>query len=267
MRFTEFKEPDALQLTEQQQIVLDYCQGNITKEHAVQLLSKEIVTEAPKSFGQAFAQARKAHGGPGGMFTWNGKQYQTNIKGEPYVKNPTPVKFKKEKPPVRPPVDAGDNVGTGIPSDIPNRPDVDAGDNVGTGIPSDIPGRPPVDAGDNVGTGIPSDIPVRPPVDAGDNVDDKPDFPGYDPGVDAGDNVPGPYNIHGPTERPYVSTKPVDLERPNPFTSGRPEPRMDPKMLLKFKDAIKNFKLDDWPGKKYNLPGKLGTKTGKPMNI
>lgn len=97
MRFTEFKKPDALQLTEQQQIVLDYCQGNITKEHAVQLLSKEIVTEAPSSFGQAFAQARKAHGGPGGVFTWKGKKYQTNIKGEKYVKNPTPVGQPKAK--------------------------------------------------------------------------------------------------------------------------------------------------------------------------
>lgn len=96
MRFTEFKE-DALQLTEQQQIVLDYCAGNITKEHAVQLLSKEIVTEAPKTFGQAFNLARTKHGGPGGMFTWNGKQYQTNIKGEKYVKNPTPVDLTKAK--------------------------------------------------------------------------------------------------------------------------------------------------------------------------
>ena len=45
----------------------------------------------PESFGAAFKRNRKKHGGPGGVFTWNGKQYQTNVKGEKYVKNPTPV--------------------------------------------------------------------------------------------------------------------------------------------------------------------------------
>ena len=60
-------------------------------------------------FGKAFAAARKAHGGPGGMFTWKGKDYQTNIKGEPYVKNPkripgTGSNFTKkpDMPPARP---------------------------------------------------------------------------------------------------------------------------------------------------------------------
>jgi hypothetical protein len=37
------------------------------------------------SFGQAFAAARKSAGGAGGVFTWKGKEYQTNIKGEPYA--------------------------------------------------------------------------------------------------------------------------------------------------------------------------------------
>jgi hypothetical protein len=56
------------------------------------------------SFGAAFKAARKAHGGAGGVFTWKGKAYQTNIKGESYVKNPKrvkghykPVKRKKKK--------------------------------------------------------------------------------------------------------------------------------------------------------------------------
>lgn len=43
------------------------------------------------SFGAAFKAARKQQGGAGGEFTWNGKEYQTNIAGEAYVKNPTPV--------------------------------------------------------------------------------------------------------------------------------------------------------------------------------
>ena len=41
------------------------------------------------SFGQAFAAARKAAKAAGhestGQFTWKGKQYQTNVQGEPYV--------------------------------------------------------------------------------------------------------------------------------------------------------------------------------------
>ena len=49
------------------------------------------------SFGKAFAAARKAHGGAGGVFTWKGKQYQTNIKGEKYVTDPKPVKFGSTK--------------------------------------------------------------------------------------------------------------------------------------------------------------------------
>lgn len=50
------------------------------------------------SFGKAFAAARKQHGGPGGKFTWRGKEYQTNIKGEKYVTNPTAVSFGAPKP-------------------------------------------------------------------------------------------------------------------------------------------------------------------------
>jgi len=45
----------------------------------------------PTSFGAAFKAARKTHGGPGGVFTYKGKKYQTNVKGEPYAKNPVPV--------------------------------------------------------------------------------------------------------------------------------------------------------------------------------
>lgn len=48
------------------------------------------------SFGAAFKTARAKHGGPGGMFTWNGKQYQTNVKGEKYIKNPVSVDIEED---------------------------------------------------------------------------------------------------------------------------------------------------------------------------
>ena len=38
--------------------------------------------EVGKTFGQTFSAARQAAGGKGGDFTWRGKQYQTNVKGE-----------------------------------------------------------------------------------------------------------------------------------------------------------------------------------------
>jgi hypothetical protein len=41
---------------------------------------------AKQTFGQAFAAARKQAGGAGGKFTYNGKEYQTNVKGEKYKK-------------------------------------------------------------------------------------------------------------------------------------------------------------------------------------
>jgi hypothetical protein len=47
------------------------------------------------TFAQAFRAARKAHGGPGGAFMWRGKKYQTNVKGEKYVKNPVLVQSKQ----------------------------------------------------------------------------------------------------------------------------------------------------------------------------
>jgi len=69
--------------------------------------SKPQVTPKPKaapsldklSFSKAFNKSRAEHGGPGGVFTWRGKKYQTNIKGEAYVKNPKSV--WKTKPSVK----------------------------------------------------------------------------------------------------------------------------------------------------------------------
>ncbi len=51
------------------------------------------------SFKDAFGAARKAHGGAGGVFTWGGKDWQTNIKGEKYVAKPKKVKghYNKKK--------------------------------------------------------------------------------------------------------------------------------------------------------------------------
>lgn len=48
----------------------------------------------PASFKDAFRAARKEAGGAGGTFMWNGKPYQTNIKGEPALKWNSP-KLKK----------------------------------------------------------------------------------------------------------------------------------------------------------------------------
>ena len=45
----------------------------------------------PSDFGAAFASARKKQGGAGGKFTYRGKEYQTNVKGEKYVTNPVSV--------------------------------------------------------------------------------------------------------------------------------------------------------------------------------
>ena len=61
---------------------------------------KDKPAPAPKkqddtTFAQAFRAARKAHGGPGGAFMWRGKKYQTNVKGEKYVKNPVLVQSKQ----------------------------------------------------------------------------------------------------------------------------------------------------------------------------
>ena len=55
-----------------------------------------------QTFGQAFAAARKAAGGAGGTFSYNSKQYQTNIKGEKYSKSPTPVDTAKPSVPTPP---------------------------------------------------------------------------------------------------------------------------------------------------------------------
>lgn len=44
------------------------------------------------SFKDAFGAARKAHGGAGGVFTYKGEKFQTNIKGEKYVAKPKKVK-------------------------------------------------------------------------------------------------------------------------------------------------------------------------------
>jgi len=67
----------------------------------------KVKPKAPTSFGAAFKAARKAHGGPGGVFTWNGKQYQTNVKGEKYVKNPVPVKIPQAPKPKKPGLSPG----------------------------------------------------------------------------------------------------------------------------------------------------------------
>ena len=58
--------------------------GNIATDASVD-------NSGPSDFGAAFASARKKHGGAGGKFTYRGKEYQTNVKGEKYVTNPVSV--------------------------------------------------------------------------------------------------------------------------------------------------------------------------------
>jgi len=48
------------------------------------------------SFNETFRRARAANNNqPGGVFEWNGKEYQTNIVGEAFVSNPVPVNINK----------------------------------------------------------------------------------------------------------------------------------------------------------------------------
>jgi len=63
-------------------------------------IKKKVAPSLDKlSFSKAFNKSRAEHGGPGGVFTYRGKKYQTNIKGEAYVKNPKSV--WKTKPSVK----------------------------------------------------------------------------------------------------------------------------------------------------------------------
>ena len=58
--------------------------GNIATDASVD-------NSGPSDFGAAFAAARAKHGGAGGKFTYQGKEYQTNVKGEKYVTSPVSV--------------------------------------------------------------------------------------------------------------------------------------------------------------------------------
>ena len=76
----------------------------------LELIEKINLMHEDDSFGSAFASARKKAGGAGGMFTYNGKQYQTNVAGEKYVKNP-----KSVDEPANPGVSSGTR-----PSEVPD---------------------------------------------------------------------------------------------------------------------------------------------------
>ena len=71
----------------------------VTSKVAPKVTSKVAPSLDKLSFSKAFNKSRDEHGGPGGVFTWRGKEYQTNIKGEAYVKNPKSV--WKTKPSVK----------------------------------------------------------------------------------------------------------------------------------------------------------------------
>lgn len=90
------------------------------------------VAPAKQTFGQAFAAARKAAGGAGGTFTYNNKQFQTNIKGEKYSKAPTPVKTMpaspaKPEPTVDQPKPTAQSPGAATSSYKPSSPQTDTG--------------------------------------------------------------------------------------------------------------------------------------------
>jgi hypothetical protein len=58
--------------------------GNIATDASVD-------NSGPSDFGAAFASARKKQGGAGGKIKYQGKEYQTNVKGEKYVTTPVSV--------------------------------------------------------------------------------------------------------------------------------------------------------------------------------
>ena len=69
--------------------------------------TKRVTSSKPKkekTFKEAFAEARKKHGGGGGTFTWRNKKYTTDYKSE--KKKPTPPPIPKEKP-TPPPITGG----------------------------------------------------------------------------------------------------------------------------------------------------------------
>ena len=69
--------------------------------------TKRVTSSQPKkekTFKEAFAEARKKHGGGGGTFTWRNKKYTTDYKSE--KKKPTPPPIPKEKP-TPPPITGG----------------------------------------------------------------------------------------------------------------------------------------------------------------
>ena len=65
--------------------------GNIATDASVD-------NSGPSDFGAAFAAARAKHGGAGGKFKYQGKEYQTNVKGEKYVTNPVSVNEAFDSP-------------------------------------------------------------------------------------------------------------------------------------------------------------------------
>lgn len=51
----------------------------------------QVAQKQERSFGDTFKEARNIQGGAGGVFEFQGKDYQTNIEGEAYVNNPSRV--------------------------------------------------------------------------------------------------------------------------------------------------------------------------------
>jgi len=113
----------------------------------------------PTSFGAAFKAARKTHGGPGGVFTYKGKKYQTNVKGEPYAKNPVPVGTATPAPAKKSDISSMDDTGyvPVAPAKKPTpKPSIDPTDSwVNTGKAAPKPSIDPTDSWVNTGKAAP----------------------------------------------------------------------------------------------------------------
>jgi hypothetical protein len=110
-KMSEFQRQDVMKkynpFKSQGRSIDDYEKQQVTRKSA----SAPTAAEAPRpkvdaptppsrpeyfSRGQAFQAARAEKGGAGGKFEYGGKEFQTNVKSEPYVKSPTATSVKSE---------------------------------------------------------------------------------------------------------------------------------------------------------------------------
>ena len=91
MKLINYSKPSPLALTDSVPQIRpeNLQQPNIPQLRPDNLSIQEQEVPQPQSFGQAFSQARKQHGGDGGVFEYNGNKYTTDIAKEvPAVAEP-----------------------------------------------------------------------------------------------------------------------------------------------------------------------------------